>query len=375
MDLPEELYIEIDPRSHLEVADSKHRYAKNLRYYFQEFARLMGTVGMSPHPTEAPTSSSYADESICERNTLAGDDSAPTRRRVEFSRVPSGGASCLQPPSSFSDTTAERPKVTSSVSVPCLSLGFPDETQMKTTPRRVDADGLLRTWKMLAAPSPRPDAVDQGPRLQVHSERVLELVSARRRSDSYYRRSKSAPPRDSGAREASDSPAGNAKSAGTGTGRHSLGASTERTGREGRSASVSRNQAVSALQQEDDAPVSSALSLVKPSAGTRDTVKPTDDSYAIGTPLGDADTDDLSPGAGTDACSGTGSCTATTVGGGTASAFAEDFATAEESSWKWDHFSAFFEWLDGDTLPEVRNITDRLATVLLYFFRSCHFPR
>lgn len=30
-------YIDIDPRSHLEVSDTKHRYAKNLRVYFQEF--------------------------------------------------------------------------------------------------------------------------------------------------------------------------------------------------------------------------------------------------------------------------------------------------------------------------------------------------
>ena len=34
--------IEIDPRSHLEVADyPKHRYAKNLRYYFREYVRII----------------------------------------------------------------------------------------------------------------------------------------------------------------------------------------------------------------------------------------------------------------------------------------------------------------------------------------------
>lgn len=32
--------IELDPRSYLEIADSKHRYSKNLRLYFQEYARI-----------------------------------------------------------------------------------------------------------------------------------------------------------------------------------------------------------------------------------------------------------------------------------------------------------------------------------------------
>lgn len=32
--------IKIDPRSHLEVADKYHRYAKNLRAYFREYAKL-----------------------------------------------------------------------------------------------------------------------------------------------------------------------------------------------------------------------------------------------------------------------------------------------------------------------------------------------
>ena len=31
--------IPIDSRSHLEVADKKHRYAKNLRLYFKEYHR------------------------------------------------------------------------------------------------------------------------------------------------------------------------------------------------------------------------------------------------------------------------------------------------------------------------------------------------
>jgi hypothetical protein len=34
--------IRIDPRSHLEVADRHHRYAKNLRLYFKEYTRLFG---------------------------------------------------------------------------------------------------------------------------------------------------------------------------------------------------------------------------------------------------------------------------------------------------------------------------------------------
>ena len=36
----------IDPRSHLEVADFKHRYAKNLRFYFQEYARVIGGLNI-----------------------------------------------------------------------------------------------------------------------------------------------------------------------------------------------------------------------------------------------------------------------------------------------------------------------------------------
>jgi hypothetical protein len=38
--------IPIDSRSHLEVADRKHRYAKNLRLYFKEFHRLEGVQGV-----------------------------------------------------------------------------------------------------------------------------------------------------------------------------------------------------------------------------------------------------------------------------------------------------------------------------------------
>jgi len=34
--------IPIDSRSHLEVADRKHRYAKNLRTYFKEYHRIKG---------------------------------------------------------------------------------------------------------------------------------------------------------------------------------------------------------------------------------------------------------------------------------------------------------------------------------------------
>jgi hypothetical protein len=35
-----EYSIDIDPRSHLEVSDQKHRYGKKLRIYFQEYVRL-----------------------------------------------------------------------------------------------------------------------------------------------------------------------------------------------------------------------------------------------------------------------------------------------------------------------------------------------
>lgn len=34
--------IHIDSRSHLEVADKRHRYSKNLRYYFKEYSRVFG---------------------------------------------------------------------------------------------------------------------------------------------------------------------------------------------------------------------------------------------------------------------------------------------------------------------------------------------
>lgn len=34
--------INIDSRSHLEVADTFHRYAKNLRYYFKEYNKMFG---------------------------------------------------------------------------------------------------------------------------------------------------------------------------------------------------------------------------------------------------------------------------------------------------------------------------------------------
>lgn len=39
--------IHIDPRSHLEVSDKHHRYAKNLRLYFQEFVRIRGLKDVS----------------------------------------------------------------------------------------------------------------------------------------------------------------------------------------------------------------------------------------------------------------------------------------------------------------------------------------
>ncbi|KAJ1393495.1 hypothetical protein B484DRAFT_277571 [Ochromonadaceae sp. CCMP2298] len=45
--------IPIDSRSHLEVADRNHRYAKNLRLYFKEYHRLHGDADIVE-----PTSSS-----------------------------------------------------------------------------------------------------------------------------------------------------------------------------------------------------------------------------------------------------------------------------------------------------------------------------
>jgi hypothetical protein len=47
--------IPIDPRSHLEVADKKHRYAKNLRAYFKEYHRRHGSTDLAE--AHAPSSS------------------------------------------------------------------------------------------------------------------------------------------------------------------------------------------------------------------------------------------------------------------------------------------------------------------------------
>ena len=38
--LTEDIIIYIDPRSHLEVFDQKHRYAKNLRHYYEIWLKL-----------------------------------------------------------------------------------------------------------------------------------------------------------------------------------------------------------------------------------------------------------------------------------------------------------------------------------------------
>lgn len=49
--------IPIDSRSHLEVADRKHRYAKNLRVYFKEYHRLNGITDIVDQPTNTNGSS------------------------------------------------------------------------------------------------------------------------------------------------------------------------------------------------------------------------------------------------------------------------------------------------------------------------------
>lgn len=46
--------IQIDPRSHLEVADRAHRYAKNLRLYYKEYSRLL-TAGVIIEPSNDNT--------------------------------------------------------------------------------------------------------------------------------------------------------------------------------------------------------------------------------------------------------------------------------------------------------------------------------
>jgi hypothetical protein len=53
--LPLHPLINIDPRSHLELADFYHRYAKNLRLYFKEYTRLFGLSAIredTPNTTE-----------------------------------------------------------------------------------------------------------------------------------------------------------------------------------------------------------------------------------------------------------------------------------------------------------------------------------
>ena len=44
--------IEIDPRSHLEVFDTRHRYGKNLRLYFKQYMNTMGNANL-PLPNES----------------------------------------------------------------------------------------------------------------------------------------------------------------------------------------------------------------------------------------------------------------------------------------------------------------------------------
>ena len=72
----------IDPRSHLEVADIKHRYAKNLRFYFQEYARVVGGLNvlsavLNPHgegqeKDVASSSSSHQNNSSNVESTGSG---------------------------------------------------------------------------------------------------------------------------------------------------------------------------------------------------------------------------------------------------------------------------------------------------------------
>ncbi len=58
--------IHIDSRSHLEVADRKHRYAKNLRTYFKEYHRIHGL------------------SDIVERSVPSNENSTPSRKWTRY---------------------------------------------------------------------------------------------------------------------------------------------------------------------------------------------------------------------------------------------------------------------------------------------------
>ena len=64
------LLINIDARSHLEVADSKHRYSKNLRLYFQEYIRLHSDIEWEQYTQQIR----YNDKNNNNNNSNDNDD-------------------------------------------------------------------------------------------------------------------------------------------------------------------------------------------------------------------------------------------------------------------------------------------------------------
>eukprot|EP01031_Cornospumella_fuschlensis_P028803 gene28803-34770_t len=74
MKSPDQL-IQIDPRSHLEVYDSQHRYAKNLRLYFKEYMRLLGPESVSQMSRKETKSDSEIFKAFFK--WLDGDENKP----------------------------------------------------------------------------------------------------------------------------------------------------------------------------------------------------------------------------------------------------------------------------------------------------------
>mmetsp|Transcript_23412 Transcript_23412/g.39009 ORF Transcript_23412/g.39009 Transcript_23412/m.39009 type:complete len:941 (+) Transcript_23412:88-2910(+) len=92
--------IPIDSRSHLEVADKRHRYAKNLRLYFKEYTRLFGAPGgiaETDVTANRQTTASTSSSAIGTSNTSA---TSQFSRYEPFFQWLDGISSCPSPKSS-----------------------------------------------------------------------------------------------------------------------------------------------------------------------------------------------------------------------------------------------------------------------------------
>jgi hypothetical protein len=72
--------INIDSRSHLEVADKKHRYAKNLRLYFKEYHRLYGISDITD-PSVTSSNTNAAGSSSSASSVLPNSATATSSRK------------------------------------------------------------------------------------------------------------------------------------------------------------------------------------------------------------------------------------------------------------------------------------------------------